>query len=308
MIDQGGTGRDVDLAEVARDAELLDVLAARAQTPDGDTVSALLAAFAAEVDDGLAALLQDLEPGHIPGPAPGALSGPSGFRADLRPAPVPESASRLRGHGMRATTIALVLGATLSVSGVAAAVTGDPLSPYKGIVSAVRGGNDLPSNAARVASMNHSLVGIRAQIAHGDLAGAQATLAGLRADLASMTDLTKGERAAVEARIAALEAALGRATSRAAAHETQQKSGTNGTHPAEPNNTRTSEPNNTKITEPHNTKTPHPESTNTPGPNSIKTPEPNNTKIPESQATGAPAPTQALVSGNGHSADSNPND
>ncbi len=284
-MSQGGSGRAVDLVEVARDAELLDQLAARDAILDDDAVSAMLAAFAAEVDEGLAALLDDMEPAD--------------GREDRGLVAVPAVlAEPRRGHGLRATTIAVVLGATLSVSGVAAAVTGDPLSPYKGIVSAVKGGDDLPSHAARVAHMNHKLVGTRAQIAHGDLAGAQATLAGLRADLASMTDLTPGQRHAIEARIASLEAALGRATSQAAAHEKQQKSGTKGTRTAEPNNTtaqqpdntRTPEPNDTKTPEPNNTKAPEPANTATPGSGGTHTAEPQNTK-----------PTDSAVGGGGGS-------
>lgn len=269
MISQGGPGRGLDLVEVARDAELLDQLASRAAILDDDAVSAMLASFAAEVDEGLAALLDDAEP------------------ADRGLVAVPDVPAR-RGHGLRATTIAVVLGATLSVSGVAAAVTGDPLSPYKGIVSAVKGvGNHhepkpLPSRAARVASLNHKLVGTRAQIAHGDLAGAQATLAGLRLDLASMTDLSPGERSAIEARIAALEAALGRALGQTAAHDKQPKSGPEASHTAVPSNTKAQQPQKTRTTEPDATKTPEP--------NATKTPEPKPTTTPEPADTGAPAP------------------
>jgi hypothetical protein len=287
VISQGGAG-GVDLVEVARDAELLDQLAARAAILDDDAVSAMLAAFAAEVDDGLVALLDDVEPAGR-GPADRALVAVPDVLSEPR-----------RGHGLRATTIAVVLGATLSVSGVAAAVTGDPLSPYKGIVTAVQGGNhhELPSHAARVAQMNHTLVGTRAQIAHGDLAGAQATLAGLRSDLASMTDLTPRERSAIEARIAALEAALGRATGRAEAHEKQQ-SGTKGTH--------TAVPNNTKAQQPSSTKTPEPNSTTTSEPKPTKTPEPANTGIQgsggthtaEPQSTRTAEPTDPAVGGGG---------
>jgi hypothetical protein len=290
VISQGGSG-GVDLVEVARDADLLDQLAGRDAILDDDAVSAMLAAFAAEVDDGLAALLDDVEP------------------ADWRPVDralvaVPDAlAGPRRGRGLRATTIAVVLGATLSVSGVAAAVTGDPLSPYKGIVSAVQGGNhdELPSHAARVAKMNHKLVGTRAQIAHGDVAGAQATLAGLRQDLAAMTDLTPGELHAIEARIAALEAALGRATGRAEAHETQQKSGTKSMHPAVPQNTKAQQPSNTKTPEPNDTKTPEPNNTKTPEPADTATPGSGGTHTAEPQNT---KPTDSAVGGDGGGAQS----
>ena len=291
MINQGGSGGGVNLVEVARDAELLDQLAARAAVLDGDAVSAMLASFAAEVDEGLAALLDDVEP--------------TGGSAERGLVAVPDMlGGRRRGHGLRATTIAVVLGATLSVSGVAAAMTGDPFSPYKGIVSAVHGGDDhqhhdLPSHASRVATMNHKLVGTRAQIAHGDLAGAEATLAGLRLDLATMTDLTTGERSAIEARIAALEAAIGRANGQTAAHDQQPKSGTKASHTAVPNNTRTPEPQNTKAPEPAATKTPEPASTKTPAPANTGAPGSGGTHTAEPQNTQTATPTDPAVGGGG---------
>jgi hypothetical protein len=300
VISQGGSGRGVNLVEVARDAELLDQLATRAAILDDDAVSAMLASFAAEVDEGLAALLDEVDP--------------TGRAADRGLVAVPDVlGGRRRGHGLRATTIAVVLGATLSVSGVAAAMTGDPLSPYKGIVSAVQGvGNDhqhgtLPSHAARVATMNHKLVGTRAQIAHGDLAGAEATLAGLRLDLASMTDLTTGERSAIEARIAALEAAIGRANGQTAAHDQQPKSGTHAAHTVVPNNAKAHLPSSTKTPEPQNTKTPEPSPTKTPEPNNTKTPDPADTGLQgsggthtaEPQNTQTAGPTDPAVGGGG---------
>jgi hypothetical protein len=284
VISQGGSGRGVDLVEVARDAELLDQLAARVSILEDDAVSAMLASFAAEVDDGLAALLDDVE--STDGPADRALVAVPDVPAGPR-----------RGHGLRATTIAVVLGATLSVSGVAAAVTGDPLSPYKGIVSAVQGGNDLPSHAARVAAMNHHLAGTRAQIAHGDLAGAEATLAGLRADLASMTDLTTGERSTLEARIAALEAALGQAEG----NEKQQKSGPKGSHTAVPNNTKAQQPSNTKTSEPNATKTSEPKPTTTQEPANTGAEGSGGTHTAEPQGTRSAGPTDPAVGGGGGS-------
>jgi hypothetical protein len=218
-------------------------------------------------------------------------------------------AVRRRGHGLRATTVAVVLGATLSVSGVAAAVTGDPLSPYKGIVSAVTGGSagnhhdpePLPSHAARVAAMNHKLVGTRAQIAHGDLAGAQATLAGLRLDLASMTGLTTGERGAIEARIAALEAALARATGRPVAPDKQPKSPPKASHTAVPNNTKTQQPASTKAPTPHATKTPEPKPTKTPEPADTATRGTGGTHTADPQNTRTGGPTDPAVGGGGGS-------
>ena len=47
----------MDLAAIAADEALLDLLAARAEVPATTCWRGMLAAFAAEVDDGLAALL-----------------------------------------------------------------------------------------------------------------------------------------------------------------------------------------------------------------------------------------------------------
>ena len=187
----------VDLAAVARDAELLDRLAARAEIPADDRVASLLAALAADVDEGLDQLFAaevDYDDGAAPVVPP----------------------RRRHGRGLRATTVAVVIGATLSVSGVAAAVTGDPLAAYHGLVSAVTGGtHELPDNAAQVARLQHLLTGTRARIAHGDLDGARADLATLRAQLGS-SSLNAGQRRSLEARIAALEAAIERAAAKPA--------------------------------------------------------------------------------------------
>jgi hypothetical protein len=184
-------------------------------------------------------------------------------------------------------------------------MTGDPLSPYKGIVSAVHGGgndhqhDNLPSHAALVATMNHKLAGTRAQIAHGDLAGAEATLAGLRLDLAAMTDLTTGERSAIAARIAALEAAIGRAKGQTAAHDQQPKSGTKASHTAVPHDTQTPEPQNTRTREPAATKTPEPANTKTAAPANTGAPGSGGTHTAEPQNTQTAKPTDPAVGGGG---------
>ncbi len=67
MITQGNG--NLDLAAVAADDALLDLLAARAEVPADDALAGLLAAFADEVDDGLAALLASAEVTGGPGPA-----------------------------------------------------------------------------------------------------------------------------------------------------------------------------------------------------------------------------------------------
>jgi hypothetical protein len=164
IFEQGAGG--VDLAAVARDAELIDRLAVRAPLAVDDDVARLLFSLAAEVDDGLDALLAELE-------AP--LLEQEDSTANVG------TPARRRAYGLRATTVAIVVGATLSVSGVAAAVTGDPLAPYKGIVRAVTNAEAPSPHASTTAKLNHLATGTQAKIAHGDFAGARADIAALQA-------------------------------------------------------------------------------------------------------------------------------
>ena len=300
MIRQGAD--ELDFAAVAADAALLDLLSSRAPVPVDDPVAWMLAAFAAEVDDGLAELLA---------PDPLELAVPV---MSVVPALPPVSVRR--SHGLRATTIALVVGATLSVSGVAAAVTGDPFAAYHGIVSAVTGGdNESAAQAARVAWLQRQLAGTRAKVAHGDLAGAGADLTAMRAELAGTEGLSHGQRTALEARIAALETALARAAvaqqqgkgnSRPAAdpsnprgatsHEPQEdgvgqldSTGTaqpDKTKAAQPDKTKAAQPDKTKAAQPQNTKAPQPQNTTAPQPQNTKTAEPAPTVTPEPRTPG----------------------
>jgi hypothetical protein len=164
IFEQGAGG--LDLSAVARDAELMDRLAVRAPLAVDDDVARLLASLACEVDEGLDALLAELE-----APLLEQDDRTAGFGTP----------TRRRGHGLRASTIAIVVGATLSVSGVAAAVTGDPLAPYKGIVHAMTNAGEPSPHASTTAKLNHLATGTQAKIAHGDLDGARADIASLRA-------------------------------------------------------------------------------------------------------------------------------
>ena len=174
MIRQGAG--ELDLAEIAADAELLDLLAARAETTSDDPVARMLAAFAAEVDDGLDALLE-------------SDSTSTRQRQCRRPTPVAVPAQRTPvavparpcsphrpcvpgRRGMRATTVALVVAGTLSVSGVAAAVTGDPFAPYRSLVAVVTGGGDgrrpgRPGGVAAAAARGHARPRLRTATSPG---------------------------------------------------------------------------------------------------------------------------------------------
>ncbi len=204
----------LDLLAVQRDDELLDLLGGRVAVPSDDELVRLLAAWRDEIDDGL--------PGVVPAPrsapdavrtrtpAVAAAAVPGRPANDLVPAAGLERSPRRRLTAT-GTAAALVLGGTLSLSGVAAAVTGDPLAPYRAVGHALSiGGDPLPEHAAAVAQLNKRLTRARAAVAHGDVAGAQAAVDALTAQLAS-ADLTDQQRGAIERRLASLRAALARA-------------------------------------------------------------------------------------------------
>ena len=200
IIGEQGSDGGLDLLAVNRDAELLDLLARRGSVPPGDRVLALLAALAADVDEGLDELLVAGEDDPF-------------TRAAATATGVPELPAPRSGHGLRATTVAIVVGATLSLSGVAAAVTGDPLAPVKGIATAVGIGHAQHEGKANAQVANQHA---RAALARGDIAGAQASLATMTAQLLR-DDLSRGDRQSIEARIAALQKQVDRAVAAQAA-------------------------------------------------------------------------------------------
>ncbi|MGH8968650.1 MAG: hypothetical protein ACRDV1_01735 [Actinomycetes bacterium] len=194
MTTDGRDGELLDTLLVACDAQLLDTLAARQELrATDDEVALAFAALAADVDEGLSQLLQG------PAPEPDLVDDRLAEVLPLRPG---------SGRTVRIVAAAVAVAGILSVSGVAAAVSGDPLAPYRSVVSAVRGGDDLQGNAAPVARAHKRLAGVRARIAHGDLAEAADRLAEVRS---SLGELSPGDRRSVEKRLAALEAKLARA-------------------------------------------------------------------------------------------------
>jgi hypothetical protein len=127
-----------DLVAVQRDAALLDALAQRCWVADPDQqvdpVAGLLAALAADADEGLADVVRRVVPPAIPVQR----------RHEQRQATVLALPTAIppagRRHVARAAAALFVTAALLSVSGVAAAVSGDPLTPYKRVVDVVRVG------------------------------------------------------------------------------------------------------------------------------------------------------------------------
>jgi hypothetical protein len=206
VIRQSGDGGGLDLLAVQRDDELLDLLGARGAVPGSDEVARLLAALTAEVDDALPA-----DP----------------VRTDAGPtAPAAGTPGHTRRFGAAGVAAAVLLGGSVALSGAAAAVTGDPLAPYKTVGHAVGtvssavgsavgqalsfGEDDLPEQAAPIAHLNKRLSGARAALAHGDATQVRALVDELTAVLAT-ADLSDEQRAALQQRLDRLEDALAKA-------------------------------------------------------------------------------------------------
>ena len=120
-----GPRSELDLLAVQRDDEAIDDLALRRTSdPMAEDVIFLLAALTADVDNGLADLLA----------AP--------MRMPLRSAAtgeIPRLTDAARRRTARTVTGALIVAGLVSVSGVSAAVTGDPFTPYRNVISSVAG-------------------------------------------------------------------------------------------------------------------------------------------------------------------------
>ena len=197
----------LDLQAVQRDEDLLAAIAARGHVDPADEVARLLSGLAADVDDGLTELLD--APVRDPQTVLAAAPTVPGHRRAERPG---------RRRTAYATVAAVVAGATLSVSGVAAAVTGDPFAAYAAVGAVLPWGeDDLPPNAGEVARLQRALAGARADLARGDVEAAQTRLEGVRARLDGL-DLRDGQRAAVERRLQRLGDRLERASARPARH------------------------------------------------------------------------------------------
>ncbi len=173
---------EIDVVAVRRDDELLDALGARGAVPDfaaDDPIAGLLAALAAEVDENLAP--------------------PVAFRGYQ----LVEYAPRRRRVGSRTVVALGVAGALLSASGVAAAVTGDPLAPIRPIGKAI---GDLKSpSKVTPAQVDRALDGADAALGRGDNKTAREKLRKARE---KAKKLTGPEGEAARRRLAQLEAAL----------------------------------------------------------------------------------------------------
>ena len=226
---------DVDFLLVRRDDELLDAIAQREHGYDtlgelaGDPALSLLAAFATDVDDGLERLLAELEPavGAEPvSPVVPVVPRQATRRAERRPLPstaapgrtvVAPSATRpaRRAHLGRAGAAAAVAAAVISVSGVAAAVTGNPLAPMQKVAQTVQSvfGHGPNQHANDRAKLEASLHDVDALIRAGRYAEAQALLDQLTGQVAA---LDAKQQNGLQKQLAALEARLDREVAKTA--------------------------------------------------------------------------------------------
>ena len=187
---QHGEG-SVDLLAVAADDQLLDLLGARTGADvTQDRAAALLDALVGEVDDGLAPVLSESFP-QLP---------------EAPELPVAALAARRRGRAGRRSAVALIVAATLSVGGVSAAVTGDPLAAARSVAGAFDFGKELPPTAAEIARWNKRLVAVRAAVRRDDPRAA-AAIAALEAEIGSL-DLRPGQRDALLRKLDRLRARL----------------------------------------------------------------------------------------------------
>jgi hypothetical protein len=185
--------QEVDLVAVQRDDQWLGQLGGREAVTGSYGVLGLLRALTVEVDDGLPEVLDR--------PLPPA-----------RPDPAERVTSMRRRNGTRAAVAALLATGLVSMSGVAAAVTGDPFSPYRQVFSAVRGHDPAAARAtSQAADMDERVDALRASIAAGQLAHIQAKIDALRA---RALDLPPGKRDGAARHLDALERQLARAVAR----------------------------------------------------------------------------------------------
>jgi len=164
------TGEPIDVRDVGRDDSLLDSLGQRRHLGVTDDPAArLLAALAADVDEETVA--RRLRAGRLSSlPLPGDRGHPR-----LLAAAVQRHGLR---HASRSALVAVVAVGVLSISGVAAAMTGDALAPLKAVVSSVTG-VDLPRGGdpgAASGAVERDLAGAEAALSHGDTTRARKML------------------------------------------------------------------------------------------------------------------------------------
>jgi hypothetical protein len=198
------TGDPIDVGHVRRDDSVLDSLGQRRRRRIAeDPAARLLAALAADVDEETVA--RRLRVGRL-----AALPLPSD-RAPSRLLSGAARRGRLR-HASRSAVVAAVAVGVLSISGVAAAVTGDALAPLKAVVSTVTG-VDLPRahdpSAASAASgaVERDLAFAEAAVTRGDILEAREMVIQARQQLPNVApDLKAGLQKRLNRIVSRLEA------------------------------------------------------------------------------------------------------
>lgn len=191
-----GPRSELDLVAVKRDDEALDELARRLGVePMAEDVLFLLAALTADVDAGLADLLAT----PLQMPLRSAATGE-----------IPSLSDAARRRTVRVVTTVVLVGGLVSVSGVSAAVTGDPFTPYRSVISTVSGHDDQarPPRGAGGPSVHQQILSVGAAIDAGQLERARTGVQRLHATL---DQKPRGAQRAEIAHLAALEAKLARA-------------------------------------------------------------------------------------------------
>jgi len=171
------TGEPIDVRHVRRDDSVLDSLGQhRRRRIAEDPAARLLAALAADVDEETVA--RRLRVGRLASlPLPGDLAPSRLLSAAVR-------RDRLR-HASRSAVVAAVAVGVLSISGVAAAVTGGALAPLKAVVSTVTG-VDLPRTedpTAASGEVERDLATAEAAVTRGDIVGARKMVSQARLQL-----------------------------------------------------------------------------------------------------------------------------
>lgn len=181
------TNPDADLAEVLRDDALLDAIGAGRESggmelPDDD-VTRLLSAW--QVDAASYATARTQPPVELPAAA--SIEPVAAVAATSADAPLarrrharPRRGQRLAPRSAAAISAAAVAGVVLSIGGVAAAVTGSPLTPLRAVVSGLAPASPSDGGSEVISVMPRELASVRTAIREGHLDEARRKLTDVR--------------------------------------------------------------------------------------------------------------------------------
>jgi hypothetical protein len=254
------TNPDADLAEVLRDDALLDAIGSARESPwadlPNDDVTRLLTAWQADAATYASARTRPpVDAPAVPASDAVPLAAPPATRATRRRRHArPQQGRRIAPRSAAAISAAAVAGVVLSVGGVAAAVTGSPLTPLKAVVSGLAPAVGQGEGADIRTEVPRELANVRTAISEGDLDEARRKLTDVREQAQT---LDPPDRVDALDEIAVLEERLDKAE-----HATPQPSGPASDTPL-PSATRTDSgtPSSTPSPTPSDTVTPTPTGT-----------------------------------------------